>query len=674
MIGGIIMAVEKMVMMNLVGALEDEDKILEQIILMGNLHLQTDLSDIYESHFALHVLEESLNEMGKSLQETVRGPNDEDYSEILSRIEYISKALEINPKIDASYLDNSFEFELCKSSVDNVYNEVKPIYEEVNKKEELIKKYKTFRENIKYILDKKIDFGELETLHFFKYKIGMMSHEDKMKIRKNYENISAIAKPIGTGEDSEVFLIIYPQKFEVETERILKSVNFEEVNIPEELSGTPIEMNEQMEKLLKDEQVKLNELVQIMQEMKEGYKDFISQAVTRVKMTQKINKIKENIERGNNVFILSGWIPENQKEEITKQISTVSNRFMTVFKDINEIGKSIMPPTKLKNNKWFQPFENLVKMYGTPSYNELDPTVFLSITYLIMFGAMFGDVGQGIIFMIAGGILAKKQSDSYFGPIAMRLGISSTLFGLLYGSIFGNEEWIPHIIRNIFGSKSIILGLIINPMKNMNLILISAVAFGVILILLGFGYSIINCLKEKDIKEGLFGRNGLAGLIFYIGLLLIIYDAALGSSIIPRGILIISMVIAMALMVIREPLANKIQNKLPLYHEEVSSYYVESGFDIVETILSLASNTISFIRVGAFALNHVGLFLAFKTMADMANGGITGIIIMIIGNIIIIGLEGLIVFIQGLRLQYYELFGKYFKGEGTEFQPIQFID
>jgi V/A-type H+-transporting ATPase subunit I len=374
-----------------------------------------------------------------------------------------------------------------------------------------------------------------------------------------------------------------------------------------------------------------------------------------------VNRLKENIERGTSVFILSGWVPESQKEEITKQISTVSNKFMTVFKDINEIGKSIMPPTKLKNHKWFQPFENLVKMYGTPSYNELDPTVFLSITYLIMFGAMFGDVGQGLIFIIAGWILSQKQKDSYFGPIAMRLGMSSALFGFFFGSLFGNEEWIPHIVRSIFGSESVIARLIIHPMENMNLILISAVAFGVILILFGFGYSMINCLKEGNIKDGLFGRNGLAGLVFYIALLLMVYDIALGSAIVPRGILIVAIIISMVLMVIREPLANKIQKRLPLYHEEVSS-------------LSLASNTISFIRVGAFALNHVGLFLAFKTMAEMANGGIAGIIIMIIGNIIIIGLEGLIVFIQGLRLQYYELFGKYFKGEGIEFKPIQFMD
>ena len=112
----------------------------------------------------------------------------------------------------------------------------------------------------------------------------------------------------------------------------------------------------------------------------------------------------------------------------------------------------------------------------------------------------------------------------------------------------------------------------------------------------------------------------------------------------------------------------------PHYEEGKSSYYIEGGFNLIETILSFLSNTISFIRVGAFALNHVGLFLAFTTMANMVNNKAIGIFIMILGNIIIIGLEGLIVLIQGLRLEYYELFGKYFKGDGRAFVPVTFIE
>jgi V/A-type H+-transporting ATPase subunit I len=118
-------------------------------------------------------------------------------------------------------------------------------------------------------------------------------------------------------------------------------------------------------------------------------------------------------------------------------------------------------------------------------------------------------------------------------------------------------------------------------------------------------------------------------------------------------------------------LSNIILRKKVLFEEGAKDYFIESSFEVVETILSLFSNTLSFIRVGAFALNHVGLFVAFSAMAQMTNNKGASILILILGNIIIICLEGLIVFIQGLRLQYYELFSKYYEGGGVPFEPVK---
>jgi len=121
---------------------------------------------------------------------------------------------------------------------------------------------------------------------------------------------------------------------------------------------------------------------------------------------------------------------------------------------------------------------------------------------------------------------------------------------------------------------------------------------------------------------------------------------------------------------LKEPLSNLVSNHRPLFHDSPGSYFVEAVFEIIETLLSMFSNTLSFIRVGAFAINHVGLFLAFESLAHMVNGGIGSILIYVLGNLVIIGLEGLIVFIQGLRLEYYELFSKYYSGSGSPFTPV----
>ena len=186
---------------------------------------------------------------------------------------------------------------------------------------------------------------------------------------------------------------------------------------------------------------------------------------------------------------------------------------------------------------------------------------------------------------------------------------------------------------------------------------------------LSFIFSIINKLRRKEIQEGLFGRNGVAGLSLFLSALLLVLDKAVNISLIPSGLLVLVIVLSVVLIVIREPLTNIILKVRPLYHETAGEYYVESGFDIFETFLSLLSNSVSFIRVGAFALNHVGLFVAFHTMAHIIGNLAGNIAMFIIGNLMVIFLEGLIVFIQGLRLVYYEMFSKYYKGEGILYSP-----
>ena len=141
-------------------------------------------------------------------------------------------------------------------------------------------------------------------------------------------------------------------------------------------------------------------------------------------------------------------------------------------------------------------------------------------------------------------------------------------------------------------------------------------------------------------------------------------------KIIPTFLGVIIIILSIIAMIFRQPLTHLIQNKRPLHGDDVSGYYIEGTFMIMETLLSILSGTVSFIRVGAFAISHVGLFMAFESMAKMVGTPVGAAIVLIFGNILVIALDGLIVFIQGLRLQYYELFSRYYKGDGIEFKPM----
>ena len=225
------------------------------------------------------------------------------------------------------------------------------------------------------------------------------------------------------------------------------------------------------------------------------------------------------------------------------------------------------------------------------------------------------------------------------------------IFGVLYGSVFGNENIIPKIL--------------ISPMENIQTMLIAGISFGAILILIAMFLNIINGIKNKDKSKIFFDSNGLAGMIFYVTILASIACFILkGEWILSGGIICICIILPLICMFLKEPLSRWI-----LKRKEIQKVpFVEKFFEMFEMLLSFMSNTISFVRLAAFAINHVGLCMAVYILADMV--GENSLIVTIIGNAIIVVLEGLIVAIQVLRLEYYELFSRFYTGDGKEYEPI----
>jgi V/A-type H+-transporting ATPase subunit I len=280
---------------------------------------------------------------------------------------------------------------------------------------------------------------------------------------------------------------------------------------------------------------------------------------------------------------------------------------------------------------------------------------------MLLFGGMFGDVGQGLVISLLGFLIFKK-SGNMLGKIMIYLGGISTVFGFVYGSFFGDE----HLIAKIMPYTPI------NPMERMMEMIGATIAVGVILIILVMLINIRNAYKQKDIGKMLFDRNGIAGLVFYLAVLGVIF--AVVMKVVVHPIIIILFVIApLVVIFMAHPLSNIINKRNHIFPDDKTGFFIEAVFELIETLLAFLSNTISFMRVGAFALNHAGFFLAFHMLSDMvskSNNSIGGIIVMIFGNILIIALEGLIVGIQAMRLEYYELFSRFFEGEGTEFKPF----
>lgn len=642
------MAVEKMTMMNIIGNISDVDNVLKYIILSGKVNLVSALSQIEDNSFVFNVKDENLEKV-IDLNYITSFSRDKGYEELLKKGEELEEVLNIKSNYLNLNLKDNMDIGEISQIIDNIYKEVKEPSEILKSTKEELEKIENFYKNFSEIRDINTPIESLRELSYFDFRFGILSKEDRIKLKKNYDNILAVILHTGTGREGEVYLVLYPSNIREEMNRILKSLNFKEIQVQDEYKGTPIEMIEYLrdkkERLKRD----IDSLEKKLWNLREVHKDTIISLVNQLRTKEKIEDIKEELARSNKFFYLSGWVSKKDKEIIGEMLKEYKD-ILVIFKDETDL----TPPTKLRNIWIFKPFESLVKMYGMPSYNELDPTPFLSLSYMFLFGAMFGDLGQGAILLLGGMLLSRK--NKMFGGLLSRLGASSMIFGILYGSVFGIETIIP--------------ALLIKPFENINTILVSAIFVGIALILISYIYGMINSIKRKDMEDGLFGKEGLAGFLFYLCLLILIGGNLLKKPILSMELGAVIIILCMAVMIFKQPLTHLIKGKRPLHGEDITGYYIESVFSIIETLLSMLSGTVSFIRVGAFALTHVGLFIAFETIGHMIGTTAGNIIVLIIGNIVIIGMEGLIVFIQGLRLQYYELFSRYYKGEGKEFKPV----
>jgi V/A-type H+-transporting ATPase subunit I len=290
------------------------------------------------------------------------------------------------------------------------------------------------------------------------------------------------------------------------------------------------------------------------------------------------------------------------------------------------------PPTLSVNPPWAKPFELFAGLVGTPGRDEADPSMIVAIIAPLMFGYMFGDVGQGAVLLVAGLFLRRR-----FPATALLIwgGAWSIVFGFAFGSVFGSEEVIP----------ALWLHPVVEPLP----VLTVPVVFGAGLIVLS--------VLLSGLEHQWAGRLGAwvrteAGM----GLALLL---ALAGFVVPELLPWAAIVLMIQFV-----------GMLWEFRASRGLAVAKALAEMIEGLMRMAVNTVSFVRVGAFALAHAGLSLAVVTLADGAGGGIAGIVVMVLGNALIIAIEGLVASIQMTRLVLFEFFTRFLTAEGRAFRPL----
>lgn len=667
------MSIAKMKHLRFEGPLDKLDELSRFIAVSSNIHLVKAIEEVahadkegagkYESYkvAARHEEEKALlSYLAAAAQETTdfdaKGfdllHDDNVFSQILSR----HGIDETRFKVSGFRYDYRSFFSLIQQTTATI----KPTILNLRHIEEQIQKRKKLLKELEYFSGCDFDLSLITSLEEFYASVVLISKRSYKKLKENYDNIDIVILHSADYAEDVVLFVFYLKEMKSQFEKVFSSLNYKQLSIPEGYRGTQRQMKKTIEGELKNLEKMRRELSRPIEEFFEKNRDILSLARYILCVEEASDVVKASIAQREGCFVIVGYIPSDEAAAFEKEFQRLfaHSDVSLSLQDVERTQGMQKPPTKVKTSPLFKPFKMMVAMYDTPNYYESDPTAFFALTYMLFFGAMFGDVGQGLVIALLGWVLVWKMHMRDFGGVLLRLGIASTVFGFLYGSVFGSEELLP--------------ALLVRPMSNITTVLIGAIAGGALVLGVAYVVGIVNLFKLKQYKEAIFGKTGIAGILFFLsflGLALSLFLTEMAAYTSVMGVLCVAFLF---LIILREPLYNAFCKSGRLFDTSAGDYFLEEGFGSVETILSVLSNSISFIRVGAFALNHAGLYLAFSSLASMASG-VGSTLILILGNIVIIGMEGLIVFIQSMRLEYYELFSKYFHGEGIAYDPVRVV-
>jgi V/A-type H+-transporting ATPase subunit I len=465
-------------------------------------------------------------------------------------------------------------------------------------------------------------------------------------------------------------LLSVPSKQGADVDKILKAHHAEIFSIPEELphdvAGALREVTNSLKNYGNKENLVLASLKKIGQENTDKLASWKENTENILAL---LNAEKKILQSGR-LATVEGFVPKKKFAALNEKVHDMLGEKAIVLQ--KEPEKAQDPPTSLNNNRFVKPFEEITKLYGLPHYDELDPTPFMAISFPILFGLMFGDIGHGLILFVGGltlfMLIKKNQGIRNVCWIMATCGIAAIVAGALYGEFFGKELFAP---------------LWFSPFSNVFGFLIFSLYLGVTQIMFGIVLEMANFLVNHNVADAVL--VSVPKIAFYSGAvyLISVYELNIGEWFSGPILLVLVPFVVMAFakpafvavsnISLMRRTGTQVEKELAGVKEGSLGQSISESGDLLTRLLS---NTISYSRILALLMAHWALLLVTYTIAGLIGSAsipallLSGIII-IGGNLLVIALEGLIVFIHTMRLHFYEWFSKFYQGTGTEFSPFK---
>ena len=529
-----------------------------------------------------------------------------------------------------------------------------------------------------------VPYSHLEHLSFISIKIGRIP-KDNLEGLKN--SVGKHAVIISLGDDSSRIMAVSSKKSRFMLDTELKKYGFVNMEIPEDFNGIPEELLKNIENEKNESEKALEKLNEEKANFAETHKDEILKLLGSFSMGMQVRKIENGLESTSLVYRMTGWIPAADSRSFMKELDDLTEGRVAIREYLPLEVPSVLSgeeqvPVKLNHGKFVSAFERMIFSYGSPLYGSIDPTPFVAVFFSILFGIMFGDFGQGLVFLIAGILMAlnvvKVGSWNKFAPVFIAIGTTSSIMGLVTGEFFGTEKLLvpfAEFVTGLFGTpRAPILKVMPSADPNSVFVIFGifavTIGLGVIINSVGLIVNVINKFLQKKAGSAIFGKTGIAGILFYWYILVFALRIAVFHH---APVLYDWIVIGITLFfaAFGEPFERIFDGHRPVLENGFGAFVIGGAVELIEVVSSYLSGSLSFVRVGAFALAHAVLGFIIEMMSEKC-GPIGGLAVLIAGNAIVVVLEGMIVAIQVIRLQYYEFFSKFFNETGTEFKPLQF--
>ena len=636
------MAIEKMKLVKVSGPLTELDRFLSSCCIDGNF--QPEQPTQYMSASLGYT---SLNE-------------ENPYAPMLQKIEDLIRENDSAP--DPSLVEigreNLVPDEETKEYIDRLDTKLSKIHAQKKALEEQLKTCQNGIDQFSHFVGYNVSFEEIFSCEFIKTRFGHMPIESYDKLVSYNDNPYILFFPCSKDETDYWGAYSAPRERIDMVDSVFASLCFERLHVPEAV-GTATEIIDELKNNIKIIESDIKALDEEAAKIWNENRAMCNEIYTRLYDLNAVFDLRHYAMSHNSYFFYVGWVPKRNVNDFVEKAKTIKN--VEVEVTVPDKRSKNSTPVKLRNLKLFKPFEFFVDMYGLPSYQDVDVTSFVAITYTLLFGIMFGDLGQGAVLVILG-ILGWKLKKMALARIIIPCGLCSMVFGFIFGSVFGYEHMLDPVYHALGWA-----GKPLSVMESINTVLLVAIGIGVTLVVMAMILNMYACIKHNKIGEAIFSQNGLVGIFIYAAGVTFCVSFMTGKKILPNAVIFSVIGVCAVLLFLKEIIIGKIDKHDNWKPESAMDFVLQNIFELIEYILSYFSNTVSFLRVGAFVIVHASMMMVVFTLG---NGG-KNIPVVIIGNIIVIALEGLLTGIQGLRLEFYEMFSRFYEGSGHAFKPVK---